>query len=126
VYDRASAAVARSATDRFDWAAIAEPEFFHLSGITLGLSASCFELGVRAMEEARRHGATVTFDVNYRQRLWPPEAAATAIRSVAQLIDVLVCTREDARDLFGAGDDPETAVLHVQAELGVEVGVGPL
>src|SRR5438552_906002 len=67
--------------------------------------------------------ANVTFDVNYRQRLWPPEAAATAVRSVAQLIDVLICTREDARDLFGAGDDPETAVLHVQAHLGVEVAV---
>jgi 2-dehydro-3-deoxygluconokinase len=122
-YDRANSAMARATPDLFDWEAIADTDFFHLSGITLGLSASCFEVGVRAMEEARRHGATVTFDVNYRQRLWPPEAAATAVRSVAQLIDVLVCTREDARDLFGAGDDPEAAVSHVQAQLGVEVAV---
>jgi 2-dehydro-3-deoxygluconokinase len=65
----------------------------------------------------------VTFDVNYRQRLWPPESAAEAVRSVAPLIDVLVCTREDARDLFGAGGDPEAVVSRLQAHLGVEVAV---
>src|SRR5207244_1302110 len=86
-----------------------------LPGIPLGLSASCFDVGVRAMEAARRRGATVTFDVNYRQRLWPPEAAAEAVRSVAPLIDVLVCTLEDARDLFGAGGGPEAAAADLRA-----------
>src|SRR5215510_11687033 len=68
IYDRAGSAIAQATPDHFDWEAIADTDFLHLSGITLGLSASCYEIGVRAMEEARRRGATVTFDVNYRQR----------------------------------------------------------
>ena len=75
---------------------MSDAEFLHISGITLGLSASCFEIGARAMEAARRGGARVTFDVNYRRRLWPPDAAAEAVRSVAPQINVLVCTREVA------------------------------
>jgi 2-dehydro-3-deoxygluconokinase len=122
-YDRANSAIAQATPELFDWEAVADTDFFHISGITLGLSSSCFEIGARAMEAARRRGATVTFDVNYRQRLWPPEAAAVAARSVAPLIDVLICTLEDARDLFDASGEPEAAVSHLQAQLGVEVAV---
>jgi len=54
------------------------------------------------MEEAKGRGASVTMDVNYRQRLWGREAAAEAVRDVAPLVDVLVATAEDARDLYAA------------------------
>ena len=123
IYDRAGSAIAQATPDHFDWEAIADTDFLHLSGITLGLSASCYEIGVRAMEEARRRGATVTFDVNYRQRLWTPQAAADAARSVAHLVDVLVCTAEDARDLFGADGTPEDALAILSADLGVKTAV---
>src|SRR5262252_4971831 len=117
VYDRAGSAIALATQELFDWEAIADTEFLHLSGITLGLSASCSDIAARAMQEARRRGAMVTFDVNYRQRLWKPGAAATAVRSIAPLIDVVICTAEDARDLFGAGDEPETALTALRADL---------
>lgn len=123
VYDRTNSAIAQATPDLFDWEAIADTDFLHLSGITLGLSASCYEIGVRAMEEARLRGATVTFDVNYRQRLWTPQAAADAVRSVAHLVDVLICTAEDARDLFGAGGTPEDALAVLSADLGVKTAV---
>ena len=123
VYDRANSAIAQATPDLFDWEAIADTDFLHLSGITLGLSASCYEIGVRAMKEARRRGATVTFDVNYRQRLWTPQAAADAVRSVAHLVDVLICTAEDARDLFGAGGAREDALAVLSADLGFKTAV---
>lgn len=123
VYDRARSAIAEAAPDGFDWESIAKTKFLHLSGITLGLSAGCLDIATRAMQEARRQRAVVTFDVNYRQRLWAPEAAAIAVRSVASLIDVLVCTGEDARDLFGATGSPEAAVARVRAELGIDTVV---
>jgi 2-dehydro-3-deoxygluconokinase len=119
VYDRAGSAMALAVAGLFDWEAIADTDVLHLSGITLGLSASCYEIGVRAMKESRGRGALVTFDVNYRQRLWPPEAAAEAVRSVAHLIDVVICTAEDARDLFGAAGSPEAALPRLHAALGV-------
>src|SRR5262252_668273 len=123
VYDRAGSAIAQATPDLFDWDAIADTGFLHLSGITLGLSASCYDIGVRAMEEARRRGAVVTLDVNYRQRLWPPTAAAAAIRSVAHLVDAVICTAEDARDLFGAVGEPEAVLAILCTHLGVDLAV---
>jgi 2-dehydro-3-deoxygluconokinase len=123
VYDRTRSTIAEATPDLFDWESISDTQFFHLSGITLGLSAGCSEVAVRALQEARRQAAVVTFDVNYRQRLWPPEAAARAVRTVAPLLDVLVCTAEDARDLFGATGAPEAVVDHLHRELGVDTVV---
>ena len=70
------------------------------------------------MEAARHSGAVVTLDVNYRQKLWNAAAAAAALREVASLIDVLVCTVEDAVDLFGV-----TGPEELRAALGVETVV---
>ena len=123
VYDRAESVMARATPDMFDWNTAADTNFMHLSGITLGLSESCFEIARRAMREARDRGAVVTFDVNYRQRLWNREAASAAVRAVAPLIDVLVCTAEDARDLFGAGGTPEVALAALRSGLGIETVV---
>jgi 2-dehydro-3-deoxygluconokinase len=123
LYDRARSAIAEATPDLFDWESIADTEFLHLTGITLGLSAGGSEIAVRAMEEARRQGAVVTFDVNYRQRLWPAATAAQALRQVAGMIDVLVCTAEDARDVFGATGTPEAVLDRLQRELGVETVV---
>src|SRR5229473_3444910 len=99
-YDRAASTMALASTSDFDWPSIVDTRMLHVSGITLGLSASCREVAKHAMQEARRAGATVTFDVNYRQKLWDRKAAAAAVREVAPLIDVLISTEEDARDLF--------------------------
>ena len=120
VYDRAESAMARATPDMFAWSGAADTDFLPVSGITLGLSESCFEIGRRAMREARDRGAVVTFDVNYRQKLWGREAAAAATRAVAPDIDVLVCTAEDAADLFGAGGAPETALAQLRSDLGVD------
>lgn len=123
VYDRAASAMALAGPDLFDWRAAGDTEFLHVSGITFGLSESCREIGRRAMQEARSRGAVVTFDVNYRQRLWGSEAAAEAARAVAPLVDVLICTAEDARDLFNAGGAPEETLARLRAELGVDTVV---
>ena len=118
LYDRAGSAMALATAEAFDLDAIADTQFLHVSGITLALSDSSRELARRAMQHAKSRGASVSLDVNYRQRLWSRQAAAEAVREVAPLVDVLVCTAEDARDLFGEEGAPE---LH--AALGVETVV---
>ena len=119
-YDRAASTMALASTSDFDWAAVVDAQALHVSGITLGLSASSRELAKHAMREARRAGATVLFDVNYRQKLWDRKVAAAAVRDVAPLIDVLICTQEDARDLFGAKGTPDLGVETVVLTRGAE------
>src|SRR5260370_9226761 len=107
----------------FDWKPGANTEFLCVSGITLALSSSSREIGRRAMQEVRRIGGVVALDVNYRQRLWVSEEAAAAVRAVAPLVDVLICTAEDARDLFGAAGTPEAMLARLQDLLGIETFV---
>jgi 2-dehydro-3-deoxygluconokinase len=123
IYDRAASAMALASPTLFDWSQICDTDFMHVSGITLGLSESCRDIARRAMQEARSRGATVTFDVNYRQRLWGRSAAAEAVREIAPMIDLLICTAEDARDLFGAAGAPEDVLAELQQKLGVKTVV---
>jgi 2-dehydro-3-deoxygluconokinase len=109
--------------DMFDWASACDTAFMHVSGITLAISDSGREVTRRAVQEAKRRGATVTMDVNYRQRLWSRDAAAAAIRDIAAEVDVLICTAEDARDLFGADGAPDAALARLRSELDVETVV---
>jgi 2-dehydro-3-deoxygluconokinase len=118
LYDRGGSTMAQATAEAFDWAAIADTQFLHVSGITLALSDSSRAVARAAMEAARNSRAVVTFDVNYRHKLWNPGAAAAAVREVASLIDVLVCTAEDARDLFGV-----TGAEELRAALGVTTAV---
>ena len=115
IYDRAASAMALASPHDFDWARITDTDFLHVSGITLALSPSCRQIAHDAMAAAHRAGVTVSFDVNYRQKLWDRKSAAEAVREIVHLVDVLICTQEDARDLFGAEDLREfgvqTAVL---------------
>jgi 2-dehydro-3-deoxygluconokinase len=123
IYDRAASAMAKATPDLFDWSAARDTDFLHVSGITLGLSQSCRDIARRAMEETHAGGGLVTFDVNYRQRLWGREAAADAAREIAPLIDVLICTSEDARDLFGATGSPVEVLARLRAALGADTVV---
>ncbi len=123
IYDRAASTMALASTSDFDWPAVVDTQVLHVSGITLGLSASCRELAKHAMQEARRAGASVTFDLNYRQKLWDRKAAAAAVREIAPLIDVLVCTQEDAYDLFGVNGAPDLGVETVVVTRGADGAV---
>lgn len=122
-YDRAASTMALASASDFDWPSVVDTQVLHVSGITLGLSASCRELAKHAMQEARRAGATVTFDVNYRQKLWDRSAAAAAVRDVAPLIDVLICTQEDAHDLFGVNGALDLGVETVVVTRGADGAV---
>ncbi|HET7466427.1 MAG TPA: sugar kinase [Candidatus Dormibacteraeota bacterium] len=122
-YDRAHSAMAKASVDDFDWRAACDTQFLHVSGITLGLSASCRDIAHRAMTDARAQGGKVTFDVNYRQKLWEREPAAAAARSAAKLADLVICTLEDARDLFQVQGTGEKAAAQLRSELQVETVV---
>src|SRR5438445_437357 len=58
-YDRAASTMALASTSDFDWPAVVDAQVLHVSGITLGLSASCRGLAKHAMQEARRDAAAV-------------------------------------------------------------------
>jgi 2-dehydro-3-deoxygluconokinase len=71
VYDRADSAFALGAGAVSDWnQALVGAEWLHLSGITPALGARSAEAALRAARVARDRGLSVSFDCNYRAKLW--------------------------------------------------------
>ncbi len=71
IYDRAHSAIAEADAADFDFDAIMEgADWFHWSGITPAISDKAAELTRLACEAAKRHGVTVSVDLNFRKKLW--------------------------------------------------------
>jgi 2-dehydro-3-deoxygluconokinase len=78
--------------------------WLHLTGITPALSSTAAAAVEAAMDSARSAGATVSFDINHRRRLWTDEAAAPVLRRLAERADIVL---GDAAELaLVAGGDP--------------------
>jgi 2-dehydro-3-deoxygluconokinase len=111
LYDRAHSAISAIKTGEVDWKKVfAGAKWFHTSGITPALSDSAAAVTREAMEAAKRAGVTVSYDLNYRGKLWSPDKAQTVQEPLMEFVDVLITTEEDTSVVFkikasGAGDD---------------------
>lgn len=123
LYDRADSAAASLAPGDIPREAVEGAKVVHLTGITLGLSDSARRAVLETAAIARRAGAMVVTDVNYRTRLWPVEEAAPAIRELCGMAEVVISTREDARDLFGVTGSAAEAAAALRAETGTAAAV---
>ncbi len=101
-YDRQHAAMSEMQPGMVDWdAVLAGAKWFHWSGITPALGAGCAALCEEACIAAKKRGITVSFDVNYRAKLWSREAAAATLRPLMRHVDVCIAGESDAVDILG-------------------------
>jgi 2-dehydro-3-deoxygluconokinase len=124
-YNRANEAAGLLKPGDFDWDAIFEPgapgggvRWFHTGGIFAALSPGTPELVVEAMRAAKKAGAVVSFDLNYRAKLWAAAGgtgsgaggkAVEILRGIAGHVDVLVGNEEDLQKGLGLqGQDVES------------------
>ena len=102
IYDRAGSAIAEADPEDFDFDAIMEgADWFHWSGITPAISDKAAELTRLACEAAKRHGVTVSVDLNFRKKLWTSEKAQSIMRPLMQYVDVCIGNEEDAELCLG-------------------------
>jgi len=122
IYDRTHSSLADSSPADFDWLRIFEgADWFHWSGITPALSPQCAEITEQAASTARQLGMTVSFDMNYRAKLWSPEKAASVLVPMMKYVDLCIVGPGEASSIFGieAGSDEALA-----AALAAEFGFG--
>ncbi len=101
-YDRSDSAIARMRPGQAHWGAILDgAKLFYTSGITPALSSTAAATTLEAIEAARKHGAKVCVDLNYRARLWTQEQARSVMTEIAQSTDILFATEEDTERVFG-------------------------
>jgi 2-dehydro-3-deoxygluconokinase len=106
-YNRSDEAAARLKPGDFDWGAIFGHgvRWFHSGGIFAALSETTAELIVEAMQAAKASGAVVSFDLNYREKLWSAvgghERALKVLGRIVKHVDVLVGNEEDLQKGLG-------------------------
>lgn len=100
LYDRAHSAASTLEPFDVDWNVLDTVRHIHLTGITPALSGSCLRTAERALTEARKRNCTISFDVNFRARLWGPAEARVALAPLVARVDLLICTEADARLVF--------------------------
>jgi 2-dehydro-3-deoxygluconokinase len=106
IYDRRD-----SAASRMTPAMLPPPLFMpdrarhlHLTGITPALSPSAAATAARALELAKAADWTVSFDVNYRAKLWEYDQARSGCAPFIEGCDLLIMPLRDARRLFFLAD----------------------
>ncbi|MCD8282746.1 MAG: sugar kinase [Prevotella sp.] len=106
IYDRSHSAIAEASPADFDFdAAFEGAKWFHWSGITPALSAGAALLTRLACEAAKRVGAVVSVDLNYRNKLWTPAEARSVMRPLMDYVDVCIGNEEDAEMCLGFKPD---------------------
>ncbi|MFA0743393.1 MAG: hypothetical protein LASZOEIN_000167 [Candidatus Fervidibacter sp.] len=117
VYDRRHSAINTLKVDELDWDFIGQAKVLHLTGITPALSDFCRHLVAGCIFRAKERRMFVSFDVNYRSRLWTPEQARATMLTLLKGVDLLICTKDDAAILFNLTADIETIARQLQASL---------
>jgi 2-dehydro-3-deoxygluconokinase len=100
--DRGHSAASQLKAGDFDWDEIFGQHgarWFHTGGIFCALSESTPDVAIEAMNAARKHGAIVSYDLNYRESLWKAiggkQRAQEVNRRLAPLVDVMLGNEED-------------------------------
>lgn len=94
--------------------ALADRELVHVSGITPALSPSADAFVGAILAEAGRRA--VSFDVNYRAKLWPVDVAAPRILELARQARIVLAGRDEAEMLWGTGTPDEIRALFPDTE----------
>ncbi len=101
-YDRANSAIATASAADFDFDEIfKDADWFHFTGITPAVSDLAAQVTEEACKAAKKHGVTVSVDLNFRKKLWSSEKAQKVMTNLMQYVDVCIGNEEDAEKVLG-------------------------
>ena len=109
VYDRADSAIANAKPEDFDFDEIMKgADWFHTTGITPAVSQGAADCCLAAMKAAKKAGATVSIDLNYRKKLWNyGKTAPEVMRELVKYADVVIANEEDIQKCLGIEADSD-------------------
>jgi len=123
--DRGHTAVSQLKPGEIDWEHIFGKLgacWFHTGGIFCALSETAPQVALEAMQVARKHGTSVSYDLNYRESLWKrvggKKRAREVNRRMAPFIDVMLGNEEDFSAALGfdvRGQDENISTIETAA-----------
>jgi len=109
-YDRKGTCFVNMTRDDIDWDYLLDTRLLHISGLSVPLSPAINAILREAVERAKAAGIPISFDMNYRSRIWSTDEAAEAIAPYLQAIDILFFARGDAERMYAFTGRPEEIV----------------
>jgi 2-dehydro-3-deoxygluconokinase len=117
IYDRAHSAISEMDPGAVAWDTVmADASWFHVTGITPALGDKATAATAAAIAAAKRAGARVSVDLNYRKKLWSEARAQATMRPLMRDVDVVIANEEDLQSVLGvhvAGADVAAGTLDV-------------
>lgn len=104
IYDRGHTAISHIKSGEVDWGRIFSKRgvrWFHIGGIFTALSDSCADVALESMKAARNNGTIVSYDLNFRSKLWSSKKAIEVTKRLIPYIDVLIGNEEDFQKVLG-------------------------
>ncbi|MDZ7266076.1 MAG: sugar kinase [candidate division KSB1 bacterium] len=120
LYDRGHSAASHMRRGEVDWHRLfsrRKVRWFHTGGIFTALSDSCAEVVAEAMQAAHEAGTVVSYDLNFRSKLWSSQRAIAVTKKLVPYVDVLIGNEEDFQKVLGfevAGTDEQLKTLPVE------------
>lgn len=107
IYDRAGSSFSQMQELEWDTSKMFEGvDIFHISGVTPALSAKWQELTLDLVHAARDAGCKISFDVNYRGKLWSQQEAGKLLQKLLPYVDYCSAGKLDALYLLGIPEAP--------------------
>ncbi len=101
-YDRNFSAFTQLDPSRIEWEGIFKnADVLHLSGITPALGDESKKLTMTALEEARKRNLTISFDCNYRSKLWSLREAKETFEQIFPYVDICFIGYKDFVHILG-------------------------
>lgn len=117
LYDRAGSAISKIEPGMINWdSVLSNTKALHVTGITPALSKSALETTAEALNKAREKGVLISFDLNYRAKLWSQEQAKAGLSPLMKYVDMLITTEEDTARVFNIGGKDWKEVARKLAE----------
>ena len=115
VYDRAGSVFSQTPAEAYQLDGLfSASDWVHFSGTMPALGPAPLKLARELIRAAKRAGATVSFDLNYRAKLWREEEAAKLFCEIAQEIDVLIGNLSVAEHFLGGRADQLCERYHLK------------
>ncbi|HDS30309.1 MAG TPA: sugar kinase [Firmicutes bacterium] len=123
VYDRSGSSFALSYAKDFHWSEYFDgASWFHVSGITPALSDDLRKATSEAITVARKMNLRISFDINYRTKLWTAQEARYTLQPILEQCDVITTTEEDLERVFAIkGETPREIADKARAMFGAEM-----
>lgn len=109
IYDRRDSAMSRMSPEDlperlFD---AGRSRMLHVTGITLAISDSARQTVHEAIRRAKAAGWRISFDINYRSKLWSGAEAAEGCDYAMSRSDIIFCPLGDYQVMYGDASAPD-------------------